>query len=60
MLILNQNLRSLNLGHNALKDEGVKLLCEALRHPDCQLQRLGYVGVPASGLLPAGLCLTFA
>ncbi|XP_072463815.1 NACHT, LRR and PYD domains-containing protein 14-like isoform X2 [Notamacropus eugenii] len=41
MLILNQNLRSLNLGHNALKDEGVKLLCEALRHPDCHLQRLG-------------------
>ncbi|XP_043854809.1 NACHT, LRR and PYD domains-containing protein 14-like isoform X2 [Dromiciops gliroides] len=40
-LILNQSLRSLNLGHNALKDEGVKLLCQALRHPDCQLQRLG-------------------
>ncbi|KAM9038531.1 NACHT, LRR and PYD domains-containing protein 14 [Sarcophilus harrisii] len=40
-LILNRNLHSLNLGHNALKDEGVKLLCKALRHPDCQLQRLG-------------------
>ncbi|XP_068953422.1 NACHT, LRR and PYD domains-containing protein 14-like isoform X2 [Petaurus breviceps papuanus] len=42
-LVLNRRLRSLNLGHNALKDEGVKLLCEALRHPDCQLQRLGWV-----------------
>ncbi|XP_020859789.1 NACHT, LRR and PYD domains-containing protein 14-like [Phascolarctos cinereus] len=41
MLILNQSLRSLNLGYNALKDEGVKLLCDALRHPSCQLQRLG-------------------
>ncbi|XP_074076165.1 NACHT, LRR and PYD domains-containing protein 14-like [Macrotis lagotis] len=41
MLILNQNLQSLNLGHNAIKDNGVKLLCEALRHPDCHLQRLG-------------------
>ncbi|XP_007506439.1 NACHT, LRR and PYD domains-containing protein 14 [Monodelphis domestica] len=40
-LVLNQNLRSLNLGHNALRDEGVKLLCEALRHPSCPLQRIG-------------------
>ncbi|XP_036599444.1 NACHT, LRR and PYD domains-containing protein 14-like [Trichosurus vulpecula] len=41
MLVLNQSLRSLNLGHNALMDQGVKLLCQALRHPDCQLRRLG-------------------
>ncbi|XP_044524359.1 NACHT, LRR and PYD domains-containing protein 14-like [Gracilinanus agilis] len=40
-LILNQSLRSLNLGHNALRDEGVKLLCKALRHPNCPLQRIG-------------------
>ncbi|XP_043852217.1 NACHT, LRR and PYD domains-containing protein 3-like [Dromiciops gliroides] len=39
-LIQNQNLLHLDLAGNALKDDGVKLLCEALKHPHCQLQIL--------------------
>uniref|UniRef100_H0V413 NLR family pyrin domain containing 14 n=1 Tax=Cavia porcellus TaxID=10141 RepID=H0V413_CAVPO len=40
--ILNSpNLLSLDLGYNDLQDEGVKILCEALRDPNCNIQRLG-------------------
>nr|XP_020823481.1 LOW QUALITY PROTEIN: NACHT, LRR and PYD domains-containing protein 3-like [Phascolarctos cinereus] len=39
-LIQNQNLLHLDLGANALRDDGMKLLCEALKHPHCQLQIL--------------------
>ncbi|XP_014647625.1 PREDICTED: NACHT, LRR and PYD domains-containing protein 14 [Ceratotherium simum simum] len=37
----NRNLRSLDLGNNDLQDDGVKILLEALRHPNCNIQRLG-------------------
>ncbi|EPY85111.1 NACHT, LRR and PYD domains-containing protein 14 [Camelus ferus] len=40
-ILNNPNLRSLDLGNNDLKDDGVKILFEALRHPDCNIQRLG-------------------
>ncbi|XP_016045753.2 NACHT, LRR and PYD domains-containing protein 14 isoform X1 [Erinaceus europaeus] len=39
-LIRYQNLINLSLSTNSLSDKGVKLLCEALRHPKCQLKRL--------------------
>ncbi|XP_058519439.1 NACHT, LRR and PYD domains-containing protein 14 isoform X3 [Ochotona princeps] len=39
-LISNQNLIILNLSTNNLLDDGVKLLCEALSHPKCRLERL--------------------
>ncbi|XP_074073500.1 NACHT, LRR and PYD domains-containing protein 14-like [Macrotis lagotis] len=39
-LIQNQNLLHLDLAANVLKDNGVKLLCEALKHPHCQLRML--------------------
>ncbi|XP_066216684.1 NACHT, LRR and PYD domains-containing protein 14 [Saccopteryx leptura] len=37
----NPNLRSLDLGNNDLQDDGVKILCETLRQPNCNIQRLG-------------------
>ncbi|XP_032976630.1 NACHT, LRR and PYD domains-containing protein 14 [Rhinolophus ferrumequinum] len=40
-ILNNSNLRSLDLGNNDLQDEGVKILHEALRHPNCNIQRLG-------------------
>uniref|UniRef100_A0A8C0G0S9 Uncharacterized protein n=1 Tax=Chelonoidis abingdonii TaxID=106734 RepID=A0A8C0G0S9_CHEAB len=40
LLSTNQSLRELNLSSNKLSYSGVKLLCEGLRHPNCQLQKL--------------------
>uniref|UniRef100_F7E0E7 NLR family pyrin domain containing 2 n=1 Tax=Equus caballus TaxID=9796 RepID=F7E0E7_HORSE len=39
-LIVNQRLTHLCLAKNALGDGGVKLLCEGLSYPECQLQTL--------------------
>lgn len=39
-LLQNKSLTHLNLWKNNLGDEGVKFLCEALSHPDCNLQYL--------------------
>ncbi|XP_021098953.1 NACHT, LRR and PYD domains-containing protein 14 isoform X2 [Heterocephalus glaber] len=50
--ILNSpNLLSLDLGYNDLRDEGVKILCEALRNPKCNIQRLGAVMEGPDGCL---------
>ncbi|XP_038656759.1 NACHT, LRR and PYD domains-containing protein 3-like isoform X1 [Scyliorhinus canicula] len=40
-LSTNRALTDLNLGNNNLGDLGVKLLSEALRNPDCKIQKLG-------------------
>nr|XP_004671854.2 NACHT, LRR and PYD domains-containing protein 4 [Jaculus jaculus] len=37
----NQNLKSLQISNNKLEDVGVKLLCEALAHPNCRLESIG-------------------
>uniref|UniRef100_A0A5F8AG97 NLR family pyrin domain containing 14 n=1 Tax=Macaca mulatta TaxID=9544 RepID=A0A5F8AG97_MACMU len=41
VIVYNPNLRSLDLGNNNLQDDGVKILCDALRYPNCNIQRLG-------------------
>lgn len=40
MLINNKKLTHLSLTMNPMEDDGVKLLCEALREPTCHLQEL--------------------
>ncbi|XP_066228234.1 NACHT, LRR and PYD domains-containing protein 4 [Saccopteryx leptura] len=37
----NLKLRSLQIGHNDIGDDGVRLLCQALLHPRCCLENLG-------------------
>ncbi|XP_067916196.1 NACHT, LRR and PYD domains-containing protein 3-like isoform X1 [Heterodontus francisci] len=39
-LSTNWSLTELDLGHNKLKDAGVKPLCAALNNPDCKIQKL--------------------
>ncbi|XP_008052094.1 NACHT, LRR and PYD domains-containing protein 14 [Carlito syrichta] len=41
VILSNPNLWSLDLSNNDLQNEGVKILCDALRHPSCNIQRLG-------------------
>uniref|UniRef100_A0A8D2ID52 NLR family pyrin domain containing 5 n=1 Tax=Urocitellus parryii TaxID=9999 RepID=A0A8D2ID52_UROPR len=50
-LIINRNIRRLDLGSTALREEDVKVACEALRHPSCLLEalRLDTCGLTAAG-----------
>ncbi|XP_003802932.1 NACHT, LRR and PYD domains-containing protein 9 [Otolemur garnettii] len=41
VLMSNGKLKTLKLGHNGIGDDGVKQLCDALKHPNCKLQCLG-------------------
>lgn len=43
ILIRSHSLIFLNLSTNNILDDGVELLCEALRHPNCHLERLSWV-----------------
>nr|AAT77542.1 germ-cell specific leucine rich repeat NTPase [Mus musculus] len=52
VLVNNSNLWSLDLGHNILDDAGLNILCDALRNPNCHVQRLG---LENCGLTP-GCC----
>ncbi|XP_076989655.1 NACHT, LRR and PYD domains-containing protein 4 [Tamandua tetradactyla] len=50
VLTHNQNLRYLEIGCNPIEDDGVKLLCKALTHPNCHIKNLG---LDACGLTSA-------
>nr|XP_021510064.1 NACHT, LRR and PYD domains-containing protein 5 [Meriones unguiculatus] len=39
-LIRNRNLKHLNLGNTPMKEDDIKLACEALNHPNCSLETL--------------------
>ncbi|XP_047373890.1 NACHT, LRR and PYD domains-containing protein 14 [Sciurus carolinensis] len=41
VILNNPNLHSLDLGNNDLQDDGIKILCDALRHPNSNIQTLG-------------------
>ncbi|KAM5207512.1 NACHT, LRR and PYD domains-containing protein 9 [Hipposideros larvatus] len=43
-LLCNKSLSLLDLGSNFLEDNGVTSLCEALKHPSCNLQQLWLAG----------------
>ncbi|KAM6158493.1 NACHT, LRR and PYD domains-containing protein 14 [Rhynchocyon petersi] len=56
----NSNLRNLDLGNNDLQDDGVKILCQALRHPSCNIQRLGLQACGLTSLCCQDLASTFS
>ncbi|XP_052031609.1 NACHT, LRR and PYD domains-containing protein 14 [Apodemus sylvaticus] len=52
VIVNNSNLWNLDLGFNILGDAGLNVLCDALRNPNCHIQRLG---LENCGLTP-GCC----
>ncbi|GAB1292520.1 NACHT, LRR and PYD domains-containing protein 14 [Apodemus speciosus] len=52
VIVNNSNLWNLDLGFNILGDAGLNVLCDALRKPNCHIQRLG---LENCGLTP-GCC----
>ncbi|XP_031241108.1 NACHT, LRR and PYD domains-containing protein 4 isoform X2 [Mastomys coucha] len=55
----NQNLRSLQVSNNKIEDAGVKLLCDAIKHPNCHLQNIGLEACALTGACCEDLASTF-
>ncbi|XP_040834183.1 NACHT, LRR and PYD domains-containing protein 9-like [Ochotona curzoniae] len=60
VLTNSENLKTLKLGNNSIQDEGVKVLCKALRQPSCRLQRLGLEMCQLTGACLEDLAVVFA
>ncbi|XP_037675965.1 NACHT, LRR and PYD domains-containing protein 4 [Choloepus didactylus] len=60
VLTSNQQLRYLEIGRNGIEDVGVKLLCEALTHPNCHLKNLGLDACGLTGACCADLSSALA
>ncbi|XP_032752173.1 NACHT, LRR and PYD domains-containing protein 4A-like isoform X2 [Rattus rattus] len=55
----NQNLKHLHVSNNKLKDAGVKLLCDAIKHPNCHLVDLGLEACEITGASSENLSFAF-
>ncbi|XP_028640316.1 NACHT, LRR and PYD domains-containing protein 4C-like isoform X1 [Grammomys surdaster] len=55
----NQNLRSLQVSNNKIEDAGVKLLCDAIKHPNCRLENIGLEACELTGACCEDLASTF-
>ncbi|XP_005664915.1 NACHT, LRR and PYD domains-containing protein 9 isoform X2 [Sus scrofa] len=54
-LLCNSSLTLLDLGLTYLEDDGVKSLCQVLKHPDCSLQHLWLMGCYLTSICCADL-----
>ncbi|CAH7404008.1 Nlrp4c [Phodopus roborovskii] len=60
VLSINQNLRSLQISNNKLQDAGVKLLCDAIKQPNCHLENIGLEGCELTGACCEDLASIFS
>ncbi|KAM6224088.1 NACHT, LRR and PYD domains-containing protein 3 [Rhynchocyon petersi] len=60
VLSTNQSLTRLYVGENSLGDSGIQILCEKIKYPQCNLQKLGLVnsGLTSIGCRALALALT--
>ncbi|XP_036031659.1 NACHT, LRR and PYD domains-containing protein 4 isoform X1 [Onychomys torridus] len=59
VLSSNQNLRSLQLSNNKIEDSGVKILCDAIKQPNCHLENLGLEACELTSACCEDLASTF-
>nr|AAI20834.1 Nlrp4c protein [Mus musculus] len=55
----NQNLRNLQVSNNKIEDAGVKLLCDAIKHPNCHLENIGLEACALTGACCEDLASAF-
>ncbi|XP_042638740.1 NACHT, LRR and PYD domains-containing protein 3 [Orycteropus afer afer] len=60
VLSTNQSLTRLYVGENSLGDTGVGILCEKVKHPQCNLQKLGLVNSGLTSVCCSALSLALS